>query len=130
MTTNLRIALIIITLIYITLIMKAIKNKRVQTSLCTFWIISGILLIISLIIPNFIEILTEVLGFEVPANMIFCITIFVAFYLIFNITIKLSKVYQDNIHLVQEISKLKYKLSKLENEENNKDRGIYEENNK
>ena len=130
MTTNLRIALIIITLIYITLIMKAIKNKRVQTSLCTFWIISGILLIISLIIPNFIEILTEVLGFEVPANMIFCITIFVAFYLIFNITIKLSKVYQDNINLVQEISKLKYKLSKLENEENNKDRGIYEENNK
>lgn len=114
MSINLRIALIIITLIYITLIMKAIKNKKIQISLCTFWIISGILLIISIIIPNFIEGLTDLLGFEVPANMMFCITTFVAFYLIFNLTIKLSKVYQDNIHLVQEISILKHRIDKME----------------
>lgn len=116
MTMNLKIALIIITLAYIFLILKKIKKKEMQTSHCTFWIISGILLVIAISVPNFIELLTNFLGFELPANMLFCITIFVAFYLIFNLTIKVSKIYQDNIKLVQEVSMMKQRLEKIEKE--------------
>ncbi len=49
-----------------------------------------------------------------PANMLFCITIFVAFYLIFSLTVKLSNEAQKNITLVQEISLLKEKINKIE----------------
>lgn len=71
-------------------------------------------MIIAIAIPNFIEKLTSILGFEVPANMLFCITIFVAFYLIFNLTVRLSNEAKKNITLIQEISLLKEKISKLE----------------
>lgn len=116
MTFNLKIALILMVLIYICLILRKIKNKKLQLSFSTFWIISGILLIIALATPNLIENLTKVLGFEIPANMLFCITIFVAFYLIFNLTVRLSKEAQKNTTLIQEISLLKDRVEKLEKE--------------
>ena len=114
MTINLKIALIIITLIYVFLVLKEIKNKKLKLSFAIFWIISGILLIIAIMTPNLIEYLTKIIGFEVPANMLFCITIFTAFYLIFNLTVKLSKEYQNNVLLIQEISLLKSKVEELE----------------
>ena len=114
MAINLKIALIIMTLIYVGLMLKKIREKKMQLSFAIFWIISGALLILSIIIPNFIEDLTKLLGFEVPSNMLFCITIFTAFYLIFNLTIKLSKEYQNNVLLIQEISLLKKRVEKLE----------------
>ena len=116
MTINLKLALIAITLIYIILILKRIVKKEIQASQCTFWLVSGILLIIASAVPNLIEVLTKALGFEVPANMLFCITIFVAFYLIFNLTIKVSKIYQDNVTLTQEISIMKYEMKKMKEE--------------
>ncbi len=114
MTLNLKLALIIMVLVYICLILKKIKNKKLELSFSIFWIISGILLIISLAIPNLIEVLTKALGFELPVNMLFCITIFVAFYLIFSLTVRLSKEAKKNITLVQEISLLKERIKKLE----------------
>lgn len=48
--------------------------------------------------------------------MLFCITIFVAFYLIFNLTVRLSRESQKNVILVQEISILKKRVEKLEEE--------------
>ena len=118
MTNNLKIGLVIITAIYILLILKEIKRKKIQIALSTFWLTSGILLIIAILIPNLVENITKLLGFEVPANMLFCITIFVAFYLIFNLTVKLSKEAQKNTALVQEISLLKKRVEKLENDQN------------
>lgn len=115
MTNNLRIALVIMTMIYLLLMFKEIKNKKLQISFSTFWIISGILLIIAILTPNLIETLTRILGFEVPVNMMFCITIFIAFYLIFNLTVKLSKEAQKNVLLIQELSILKKRVAELEN---------------
>lgn len=114
MTNNLKIALIAMTVIYLFLILKEIKNKKLQISFSTFWLLSGIMLIIAIVIPNLIEILTKRLGFEIPANMLFSITIFIAFYLIFNLTVKLSKESQKNVLLIQELSILKRRVSELE----------------
>ena len=75
------------------------------------------MLIIAIATPNLIETVTKLLGFEIPANMLFCITIFVAFYLIFNLTVRLSREAQKNTVLVQEISLLKKRIEKLEEKE-------------
>lgn len=115
MSLNLKIVLIVITIIYLIILLQAIKKKKIKVAFSTFWIVSAVLLILALIIPNLAENISGLLGFEVPANMIFCITIFVSFYMIFNLTIKLSKVHENNIALVQELSLLKDRVKKLEN---------------
>lgn len=118
MQISLKLVLIVITLIYIFLILKSIRKKKLQMSFSIFWLITGILLIIALLIPNLVENISKALGFEVPANMVFCLTIFVSFYLIFNLTVALSKENKKNTLLVQEVSILKKRVEKLE--ENNK----------
>lgn len=110
----LNIVLIVITLIYIFLILKSIRKKKLQISFSVFWLITGILLILALLIPNLVENISKMLGFEVPANMVFCLTIFVSFYLIFNLTIAISKENKKNTMLVQEISILKKRVEELE----------------
>ena len=116
MTGALKIALTIMVLIYIILVLKTIRNKKLQLSFSIFWLASGFLLIIAILTPNLIEYLTKLLGFEMPVNMLFCITIFIEFYLIFNLTVKLSNDNKKTIKLIQEVSILKKKVEDIEKE--------------
>lgn len=115
MQLSLRIALLMITAIYLFVVLKSIKHKKMQISFSIFWLLTGVLLLIALLIPNSIETISGLLGFELTVNMIFCVTIFIAFYLIFNLTTIISKQSQKNVTLVQEISILKKRIEALEN---------------
>ncbi len=116
LSTTLKAVLIIITLIYLYIIVDAVKKRKLQTSFSIFWILTGIVLIVSILIPNFIESVSSFLGFEKASNMIFCLAIFIAFYLIFNLVMLLSKEFKQNVILIQEVSMLKKRIEKLENE--------------
>lgn len=120
MSMILRVVLISITIMYILMLIKAINKKNLQISFSAFWIVSGIILIIVLLIPNLVEGISNKLGFIVPSNMVFCLTIFIAFYLIFNMTIKLAQENKKNIALIQEISMLKKRVEMLENKKEGK----------
>jgi hypothetical protein len=116
----LRIAMIIITLIFLFIILKNIKRKKLNITFSLFWLIIGAVLIIATILPHFIETVSTMIGFEKPSNMIFCTAIFVAFYSIFSLTVIVSKEYKKNIVLIQELSLLKKKVAELEEEKNGK----------
>lgn len=120
MSLTLRIALIIIVLIFILLILKSIRRKKMDITFSLFWLVIGALLILAVVVPNLIETISKFLGFEAPSNMLFCITIFIAFYLIFNLTQIASREYKRNVTLVQEVSLLKKKVCELEEKINGK----------
>mgnify|MGYP001858346637 FL=1 len=123
MPLTLRIALIAITLIYILLILRSIRRKKMNVSFSIFWIIAGFILIIFAIVPNMVEAISKMLGFEAPSNMLFVLTIFIAFYLIFNLTTIISQENKKNVLLVQEVSLLKKKVKELEEKMNDKKQG-------
>ena len=97
MQLPLRIALIIITVVYLYYVLKAIKHKKIKISFSIFWILTGGVLIIALAIPNLIANISNMLGFKLTVNMIFCMAIFICFYLIFNLNILLTKENRKNI---------------------------------
>lgn len=119
MTVTLKLALIVITAIYMFLIIKSIRKKKMNVSFSLFWIVTGIILIISALVPNMIEYISNLIGFETPSNMLFCITIFVSFYLIFNLTTILSEENRKNTLLIQEVSLLKKQVKNLEQKVDN-----------
>ncbi len=121
MQIKLKIVLIIIVLIYILFILKAVKRKNMRIGYLAFWSITGGILIIALLIPNLVENISNLLGFGIPINMIFSIAIFIILYLIFNLTILISKEQNKNILLVQEISILKKRINELEKKEEKSD---------
>ena len=80
---------------------------------------------ISIAIPNFINKISRWLGFELTTNMIFCVTIFIAFYLIFNLMILISDLKGKNVKLIQEISILKNRVNEIEKRQIKEDEGDY-----
>ena len=114
MQASLKIALIIVVLIYIFCILKAVKRKKMRIKYLIFWFITAVILIIALLIPNLVENISNLLGFGVPINMIFSIAVFIILYLIFDLTILISKEQNKNVLLIQEISMLKKRVAELE----------------
>ena len=121
MQTNLKIVLIVVVLIYIFFILRAVKRKYMRIGYLAFWSITGGILIIALLIPNLVENISSILGFGIPINMIFSIAIFIILYLIFNLTILISKEQNRNTLLIQEISILKKRIIELEKKEEKTD---------
>lgn len=114
MSVNLTIAVAIIFVLMMFAIVNKVRKGKLQLEYSVFWIVSGIVLIIILLIPNCISNITNLLGFEVASNMIFFITIVMAFYLILQLMTELSKETKRNVSLIQEISILKKKISDVE----------------
>ena len=114
MQNSLKIALIIVVLIYIFIILKSVKRKNMRIGYLIFWSITGVALIVSLLIPNLVESVSNFFGFGVPINMIFSAAIFIVLYLIFDLTVLISKEQRKNVLLVQEISMLKKRVKDLE----------------
>lgn len=117
MQLSLRISLIIIMLMYLFFIAKSVKRKNMRIGYLIFWAIMGLMLIIALIVPNFVENISRIIGFGVPINMIFCVAIFIILYLIFNLMTLISREEKKNTLLIQEISILKQRVKNLENKE-------------
>ena len=122
MQQNLKIVLIIIVIMYIFFILKAVKRKNMRINYLIFWSITGVALIIFLLAPNFVENISNLLGFGLPINMIFSMAIFIILYLIFDLTKQISKEQNKNINLTQEISILKQRIEKLENKNGEQDK--------
>lgn len=114
MQNSLKIALVVIVLVYLFIILKAVKKKNMRINYLIFWSITGVLFIIALIVPNFVDNVSKWLGFELPINMIFSLAIFVVLYLIFDLTKLITKEQNKNIVLTQEISLLEKRVEELE----------------
>lgn len=119
MPITLRIVLIVITIIYLITLIRRLKNGKLQLSFSIFWIFTGVVLVIIAIFPIIVQSISELFGFQTTANMLFLITIFIAYYLIFELTLKLSQENKKNTALVQEISILKRRVDIIE--KNNKE---------
>lgn len=114
MQNPLKIALIIVLLVYIFIILKSVKRKNMRIGYLVFWSITAVVLIIALLIPNLVESISNFLGFGVPINMIFSAAIFIILYLIFHLTVLISKEQKRNVQLIQEVSMLKKRVQELE----------------
>ena len=114
MQNPLKIALIIVLLVYIFIILKSVKRKNMRIGYLVFWSITAVVLIIALLIPNLVESISNFLGFGVPVNMIFSAAIFIILYLIFHLTVLISKEQKRNVQLIQEVSMLKKRVQELE----------------
>lgn len=118
MAASLKVFLILITVIYLFLIIKLIKKRELNINFSIFWIGAGVALItaliIMLIVPGVMGKISRMLGFKVPANMVFCVSIFILFYIGLDLTWKISKENKRNIKLIQEISLLKERINQIE----------------
>lgn len=122
MNIFLKLTLVIIIIAYITAIIISMKKNKLNSYISIFWLISGFILLFMICVPNLIELMSHLLGFATAANMLFCFTIFIAFYILFILTIRISENYQRSIKLTQKIGLLEKKIHDLEEKINEKNK--------
>lgn len=111
MTKNLIFWTIVFSLFLLVFILRFIRNNKLKIKYTLIWFILFYIFFLILVIPKFLEFLTNFLGFQTPSNMILCLLI--AILIVINISITGILTSQDKKIriLVQEISLLKEKVN-------------------
>lgn len=117
MEFRLRLILTVAILLFILIMISFIKKDNISIKYSLVWLISAVLSIVVILIPNLLEFLSGLLGFELVSNMIFMIAIAVLFVISFSFTIIVTRQTQRIRLLIQEISMLKSRIEVLESNE-------------
>ena len=114
MDLSLKLFLFLLILLQLVLIIHTIKSRKMSMRYGSFWIFILILMSIAVLFPNILINLSNFFGFEVASNMIFLVGFFFLFYIIFILTMSISKQHTTIKNLTQEISILKERVEKNE----------------
>lgn len=99
-----RILLIVASLLTTYYILKRIRQAKLQIEYAIFWIIFAGILVVFSFFPWLVNLLTRMIGMELPVNFIFLFFIFVLMVKLFFMTIELSTLENKVKDLTQEIA--------------------------
>ena len=111
MSTELRIFLIIVSVLALLYVVRKIRHSKMNISDSVFWIVFAVVMILLSIFPGIIEFLSWVLGIQSPQNLLFLLIIGLLVLKIFLMAIKMSQL-QDKITLLAQ----KFAIEKFEKE--------------
>lgn len=104
MTMTLRIALILVSVGTFFLMMRKIRQSKVQIESAIFWIVLAIVLVIYSIFPAAADFCARVLGIYSTANFLFLMAIFLLIVKVFDMTIQISQLETKIKELVQHMA--------------------------
>lgn len=114
MSMMLKIELIIIAIGCLIFIVYSVRKRNIDLKYSLVWMLSGFLMVLFAIIPNLIENISILLGFEKASNMVFCFAIVSIFFILFNLTTIVTVQSRKITNLIQEISILNKKVKEIE----------------
>ncbi len=107
MTLNLRIDLLIFSILLLLLIFKFMKDKKIPVKYALVWIFASAILLFVSLFPKFLGHIASLIGFEVLVNLVIAILLVLLLYITLVLTIIVSKQQKKITILIQEVSLLK-----------------------
>ena len=104
MTTTLRIVLIVVSILTTMLIMRRIRQSKLQIEDSIFWIGFSSILILFSLFPKLPDLLARMAGTYTTANFIYLAVIFLLIVKMFHMSIKMSQLETRVKELVQEMA--------------------------
>ena len=115
MSLVLRIVLCIVSVLTFMVIVKRIRNAKVQIETSLFWIVFAVALMLLSVFPEVAIWATGILGIQSPANFIFLFMIFILLIHQFFNSIKISQLENKLKELTQELAVRELKSKEEEN---------------
>ena len=104
MALSQRIFLIIGSLATLLYFISNIRKSKLKINHSIFWMVFGLTLLLLSCIPGSIFYISQILGFQSPANLVYVIVIFMLTVKLFTTTMKLSKLSEQVTALTQELA--------------------------
>ena len=96
---------------------REIRKSQVKIGNAIFWFALTFLFLIISVFPGIIMFLSDIIGVESPVNLVYLIMIFLLFYKVFTLSIKVSKMEHMINILTSESAITNNKIERLDNEE-------------
>ncbi len=91
MSLTLRICLIIASVITLGLMITQIRRSKMQIEDAIYWVVFSAALIVLSVFPQIVYLLSDLLGVESPANLIFLLVIFFLLIKVFSQSLRISR---------------------------------------
>lgn len=104
MTMTLRIALVLVSLGTFSLMMRKIRQSKLQIESAIFWIVLSIVLVVFSIFPSVADFASRLLGIYATTNFLFLFAIFLLIVKVFYMTIHISQLETRVKELVQQMA--------------------------
>ncbi|MCI8341778.1 MAG: DUF2304 domain-containing protein [Firmicutes bacterium] len=114
MNIRLRISLIIGIVIYFLVLLKLLKNNRLNLKYTLLWMFTGIVLFIMALLPDVVLFFTKSVGIVEATNGLFAIMIFCILMILISITAIVSKLNDKSKRLIQTVALLEKRLRDVE----------------
>lgn len=111
---KLQIVLSIGMLVYFFVLIYFLKKKQLTTKYTLLWIFAGVLMFIMVLFPQILTFFAGLIGFDVPANMLFAIIFFCIFVLLIFLTSVVTKLNDRVTRLTQSLALLEKRVRELE----------------
>ncbi len=111
---RLRISLIIGIVIYFLVLLKLLKNNRLNLKYTLLWMFTGIVLFIMALLPDVVLFFTKSVGIVEATNGLFAIMIFCILMILISITAIVSKLNDKSKRLIQTVALLEKRLRDVE----------------
>ncbi|WNX84089.1 DUF2304 domain-containing protein [Agathobaculum sp. NTUH-O15-33] len=113
-TNTLRVAMLIAIMIYFALLLHLLKKKSLNLKYTLLWILSGILMLLLGIFPQFINWFAGLVGIYEPTNALFAIIFFCIIIILMSLTSIVSKMNEKIKRIIQTIALLEKRVRELE----------------
>ena len=116
MSRKLQIFLIIVFVIILFWLFRQVKNRKLDLRYTLSWLLLVIALLILSIFPSLLIIIANVMGIYTPINMIFFCGFVFSLFVIYTLTVAISKMSEEIKRMAQKITLLEKKISESEEE--------------
>ena len=127
MTMMLRAVLIVGSLLTTALIIRKIRQSKVQIEDSVFWVFVSAILIIFSIFPKTADILSRLAGTYSTSNFIFLFIIFLLLVKVFSLTLRVSQLESKQRELVQRIALNEKEREEKQDEKPERESGLFSE---
>lgn len=110
MGLNLRIAILVVTLILAFVIAKVLKKGTIPVKYSILWWIAVVILLLLAILPSIFTTVASWMGFETISNLVIGVFIVILFFITISLTIIVSNQKRKITLLIQEVSMLKEEI--------------------
>ena len=95
------------------IVIEMLRRRRLRERHAGWWIVAGLFAIVISVFPTTLRFASELLGFEVPVNLVFFLSLFILFLVALQHSSELTQLESHNRSLVERLIVLELKVKDL-----------------
>lgn len=115
LSTTSRIAAVLLTGLAFGLVLELVRRRRLVERYALLWMLLSLTLLVLAVWNQLLSWLTDISGFQVPANFLFAASFAVVFILLLHFSVAISRLSEETKMLAQDVARLDHELRRARN---------------